>query len=305
MMIFTRKNIINTYPWINKENHQFIISADYDGLICASLLNHFKKWKLVGYYNLESIWLSDEALNNKNNLIWVDLNVVPKQGRSIGGHITSIQDEIIPGFDTSLNPNMIAKINSLNFSKKFPLSTILLLLWIYNISIPKTLLAKMLVLHSDSSWLKAQHYKENMLWWIGMLKGYRWKWFLKNIDSKTYENRVKDLLYPKINEIYATSGFSKLSSKHLNIQSIELKFDPNKDENIIYNLFNLFATELKWTPPKPPKISNKINGEKHKISLNDVSIIGLEKFIKKNKIFSYAITSPEIFTYTNFNYSKK
>ena len=146
-MIFTRENIINKYPWIDEHNHQFIISADYDGLICAALLNHFKKWNLVGYYNLESIWLSNDALKNKNKLIWVDLNVIPKQGRSIGGHITSIKDEVIPGFDTSLNPNMISKINSSNFKRKFPLSTILLLLWIYNITIPKTLLAKMLILH--------------------------------------------------------------------------------------------------------------------------------------------------------------
>jgi len=304
-MIFTRKKIINKYPWINEKNHKFIISADYDGLICASLLNHFKQWELVGYYNLESIWLSDDALKNKNNLIWVDLNVIPKQGRSIGGHITSVADEIIPGFDTSLNPNMIAKINSSNFKKKFPLSTILLLLWVYNINIPKTLLAKMLVLHSDSSWLKAQHYIENTLWWVNNFEGYRWKWLLNNIDSKTYERRVEDLLYPKINEIYATSGFSKLSSKHLNIKSIELKFNPNKDEDIICNLFNLFATALKWTPPKLPTISTKINGQKHKVSLKDVMNSGLEKFIKKNKIFSYAITSPNVFVYTTFNDIKK
>lgn len=304
-MIFTRTNIINKYPWIDEQNHQFIISADYDGLICASLLNHFKKWNLVGYYNLESIWLSNDALKNKNHLIWVDLNVIPKQGRSIGGHITSIKDEVVSGFDTSLNPNMIAKINSSNFKKKFPLSTILLLLWIYNIKIPKTLLAKMLILHSDSSWLKAQHYIDNTNWWIDNLKGYRWKWFLNNIDSRTYENRVEDLLYPKINEIYATSGFSKLSSKYLNIKSIELKFNPDKDQDIIHNLFNLFATTLKWTPPITPKISTKIDGKKYRVALKNIKKNGLEKFIKKNKVFSYAITSPETLTYTTFNHIRK
>jgi len=304
-MIFTRTNIINKYPWIDEQNHQFIISADYDGLICASLLNHFKKWNLVGYYNLESIWLSNDALKNKNHLIWVDLNVIPKQGRSIGGHITSIKDEVVSGFDTSLNPNMIAKINSSNFKKKFPLSTILLLLWIYNIKIPKTLLAKMLILHSDSSWLKAQHYIDNTNWWIDNLEGYRWKWFLNNIDSRTYENRVEDLLYPKINEIYATSGFSKLSSKYLNIKSIELKFNPDKDQDIIHNLFNLFATTLKWTPPIIPKISTKIDGKKYRVALKNIKKNGLEKFIKKNKVFSYAITSPETLTYTTFNHIRK
>ena len=161
MMIFTRNDIIKKYPWINKKKQRFIISADYDGLICASLLNHHKQWNLVGYYDLESIWISDEAKKNKNDIIWVDLNILPHQGRAIGGHIISIADESLPGFETSCNPNILAELNSSMFKKKFPLSTLLFLLWIYNIEIPKKILSKMLVLHSDSSWLKAQNYNKN------------------------------------------------------------------------------------------------------------------------------------------------
>ena len=136
-MIFTRDDIIKKFPWINKKGQKFIVSADYDGLICASLLNHIKGWKLVGYYNLESIWISSEAKKNKTDVIWVDLNILPRQGRSIGGHITSIKDEIAPGFDTSCNLNIIAKLNSSKFNKKFPMSTLLFFLWLYNIHIPK------------------------------------------------------------------------------------------------------------------------------------------------------------------------
>ena len=65
-----------------------------------------------------------------------------------------------------------------------------------------------------------------------------------SIESKIYEQRINDLLYPKLNEIYATSGFSKLSSKHLNIKSRELKINPDHDQDIIQNLFNLFATSI-------------------------------------------------------------
>ena len=64
-MIFHRKNIFTRFPWINEKNHQFIVSSNYDGLICASLLTHFKHWKLVGYYDLESIWISNDAKKNK------------------------------------------------------------------------------------------------------------------------------------------------------------------------------------------------------------------------------------------------
>ena len=40
-MNLNKKKIISEFPWINEKNKFFIISADYDGLICASFLNHF------------------------------------------------------------------------------------------------------------------------------------------------------------------------------------------------------------------------------------------------------------------------
>ena len=304
-MILNRKNIINKYPWINKRNQQFIISSDYDGIICASLLNHFKGWKLVGYYDMESIWISDNAKKNKNDIIWVDLNILPKQGRAIGGHIISIKDEQIPGFDTSCNPNIIAGLNSSNFKKKFPMSTLLFLLWIYNIHIPKKILPKMLVLHSDSAWLKSQHYMDNFNWWANNMQDFPWKWFFKNTNSKVFETRIGEILYPKLNSIYAVSGYSKLRSKHLGFRSRELKVNPDWDEDIIYNLFNLFATSLNWTPPKLPDIKYRVDGIKSRIELKKVRELGLNNFLRKNRVFSYTITSPQTLSYTSFGYTYK
>ena len=37
----------------------------------------------------------------------------------------------------------------------------------------------MLVLHSDSTWLKFQNYKENSMNWMNILSDYQWKWFLE------------------------------------------------------------------------------------------------------------------------------
>ena len=48
-MIFNREAIINKYPWINERNHKFIISSDYDGIICGDdyyTHNVLKKGKL-------------------------------------------------------------------------------------------------------------------------------------------------------------------------------------------------------------------------------------------------------------------
>ena len=299
-MIFNRNEIINKYPWINKAKQRFIVSADYDGLICASLLNHFKNWDLVGYYNLESIWISKEAKQYKNDIIWIDLNILPQQGRAVGGHIVSINNEFPDGFKTSCNLNILAGLNSSMFKNKFPLSTLFFLLWIYKIDIPKKILAKMLVLHSDSTWLKFQNYTENFDHWTEALSDYNWSWFFRNVFSETFEKRIDELLYTELKSIYAISGFSKLKSKKLNLQSRELKINPDWDEDVIFNLFQIFATNLKWTPPKLPKIIKRVDGEKNKVALREVKKIGLSKFLKKENVFSYSITSPQTLIYTSF-----
>ena len=64
-MIFNNKKILKKYPWLNKKNMPMIISSSFDGLLCASLLKHHLNWNLVGYYNQESLWISDEAVNKK------------------------------------------------------------------------------------------------------------------------------------------------------------------------------------------------------------------------------------------------
>ena len=88
----------------NLKNKKFIISADYNGVICASFLSHILDWELVGYYDLESLWVSEENTKNYNDIIWVDLNILPKQGRAIGGHIVSLDGQTPKGFQTSCIP---------------------------------------------------------------------------------------------------------------------------------------------------------------------------------------------------------
>ena len=303
-MEFQRKKILSTYPWLVHKKLPFIISADYDGLICASFLHHHLGWELAGYYNLTSLWLSEKARKNSDNLIWVDLNILSTQGRAIGGHIVSPNGEFPKGFKSSCNPNIMANLNADRFKDKFPFSTLIFLLWLHDIQIEKELLARMLVLHSDASWLKYQEYGDNVNKWISGLENYDWKWLFQKANSVTFEKRIDEILYPELKKIGAVSGLSKLSSKRLNIKSRQFQFNPDWDEDIILNLFRLFGNKLKWTPPSLPQISHRIDGTREKISLSKVKEIGLSKFLKDNNIFSYAIPSPRIFNYTSFGNNK-
>ena len=117
-MKIDRKNIFKRYTWLSEKKRPFIISTDYDGLICASFLSHYLQWDLVGYYDYNSIWLSKEAKKNKKDIIWVDLNILPKQGRAVGGHIISVDGKIPQGFSSSCNPNILYHLTSNDFHSR-------------------------------------------------------------------------------------------------------------------------------------------------------------------------------------------
>jgi len=301
-MILNRPYIFKKYQWLKNKKNKFIISADFDGLICASFLHHYLNWELVGYYNMENIWISKEGLKHKRDLVWVDLNIVPKQGKAIGGHITIYNDEIPRGLDSSCNPNLLMGLSQKDFRKKFPFSTIIFLLWLFNKKIPFNEIAKLLVLHSDSSWMKIQKYPSNINNWIKILNDYDVMWnYLTTCETVDFEKTIDQHFYPLLSMHGAHTGFSKLKSKHLKIQSRECILNPDWDEDVILNLFDLFAQYLFWDPPLIPSITSVIKGEKYSIPLDSINKTGLNQFIKDNKVFSYAITSPKTFKYTVFN----
>jgi len=300
-MKIKRENIFKKYEWLKEKKRPFIISADYDGLICASFLSHYLNWTLVGYYDYQSIWLSEKAKKDKKNIIWVDLNILPKSGKSIGGHIVSINGEMQSGFKSSCNLNILQGLSAKDFNKKYPFSTLLFLLWLHNIEYKKSYIGKLLILHSDNTWMKIQKYSDNVCNWKKLLSDYNWDKLFLNIDSLDYEKKVDQYLYPKLIKIGASSKFSKLKSMHLNIKSREYTFNPDWDGDVILRLLDIFATHLGWTPPQVPIISKRIDGKRLKKSLQELEKIGLKQYVKKNNIFSYAITSPKTINYTIFN----
>ena len=304
-MNFHRNELISSFPWLNKKNLPMIVSADYDGIICASFLHHQLNWQLEGYYDLNTIWVSEKGIQNKKDLIWVDLNILPKQGKAIGGHIISIYGEIPPGFQSSCNPNILAEITTREFNRKFPFSTLIYLLWLHKIEIKPDLLSRLLVLHSDATWLKYQHYSENCKKWQHILTDYNWQCLFQKVNTKIFEKRIDEELYPLLQTLQAVSGKGKLKSIHLNINSKQYQFNPDWDEDIILQLFNLFAKTIGWTPPNLPSISKSIKGTRQKAPLALIKQIGLSHFLKEKRVFSYAIPSPRIFNFTSFGMAIK
>ena len=304
-MVFQRKKLLTRFPWLREEDHSMIISADYDGLICAAFLHHHLNWKLEGYYDLNSIWISKKGLSEKKDLIWVDLNILPRQGRAIGGHIISLSSDVPKGFQSSCNPNILAEVTASEFKRKFPFSTLIYLLWLHNVEIQKDLLARLLVLHSDATWLKYQHYPENCRLWQKEMESYNWKWLFQRVHTKTYEKRVDEELYTLLHSMGAISGKSKYYSNYMKIPSWQYQFNPDWDEDVVLQLLKLFGKTLGWTPPAIPEIVKSIEGIRQKVPLALIKEKGLSDFIKEKRVFSYAIPSPRIFNFTSFGLAYK
>ncbi len=301
-MNINRNIIFEKFSWLKEKNKYFVISADYDGLICASFLSHHLNWKLVGYYNMQNIWLSDCGMNNKNDLIWVDLNILPKVGKSIGGQIAMVDNSNPSGLKTSCNLNTLLKLKHTEFHNKFPFSTLIFLMWLYNIeNFSNNLMSRLIILHSDSSWVKFQKYNNNVQNWMKLLTDYNWNNLTYNIDKIEFEHFVDQKFYPTLISMNASTGFSKLKSKHLGIKSRECRFNPDWDEDIVLNLLKFFSQYLGWNTPSIPSVKNRILGEKFSVDLDQVLEKGLKNIIKDKKIFSYAITSKNKMKYTVFN----
>ena len=282
-----------------------IISSSYDGLLCASLLKHHLDWELVGYYNHESLWVSQKAIDYKQNIIWVDLNILPKQGKAIGGHIVSVDGFIPTGFETSCNPNILDGLTANSFNSKFPFSTLLFLIWLYKINYSNDKMSKLLILNTDATWLKWQNYNQNCQDWIAKLKEFDWEKLFSRVDTKSFDIQMDQLLYPELLSINSMKKFGKLKSKFLNIANKELIINPDWDEDSIMNIFELISNHLSWDKPILPSIIKRIDGVKNKCLLSQVKEIGLDTMISKKHIFSYAITSPKYFSYTTFGNSQK
>jgi hypothetical protein len=199
----------------------------------------------------------------------------------------------------------LAKITAEKFHQKFPFSTLIYLLWLHNVEIKHDLLSRLLVLHSDATWLKFQHYTENIKQWQQILTDYNWKWLFQKVNTKIFEKQIDEELYPLLQKMNAISDKSKLKSNHLNINSKQYQFNPDWDEDVILQLFNLFGKTLSWTPPVLPLIVKSIQGYRQKAPLALIKHTGLSKFLKEKHVFSYAIPSPRIFNFTSFGNTQK
>jgi len=167
-------NIIAKYPWIVAENQMCILSPDCDGFLCGLLMSAIFNWKIVGYYDGKIMTLKKDV--NVKDCIFLDMEIFRDYIRSLGQHMLLWNKKNIPSnwnnFCNCISPNNIRKYDGKNnFSSKYPLGTIHLLLGIVahkkKIKISKEAICPLL--YVDGTFKNLFNYPENCLSWLDFL----------------------------------------------------------------------------------------------------------------------------------------
>ena len=298
----SRKEIFQRFPWQLERNRPMVISTDIDGLLSAAFLHHHLGWQVAGYYDSSTLWLSALTDKQRGRLVWVDLDICRPGCPTLGHHILTLTGDPPPALSCVCNPNLLAGIGADAFANKYPFSTVLLLLWLHEVSLRRDLMARLLVLHADSSWINYQHYGDNCRSWRERLPGYDWRWLFNQVDSERFEARMQDQLYARLERLGACDSQGQASSRHLGLKGGQLRFNPDWDEDVILSVYSLAGTYLKWSPPQAPVIAHRIEGHRTTAALHSTALKNFPDDLIGSGVFSYAITSRNAINFTRLDW---
>jgi len=134
--------------WVNDNKYyDLIMSNDLDSFFSCQLLEMVKGWK-VNYFNsdFKGIGITENA--NSGEVIGVDLSLC--HGKTFDNHVVmmNVNDTYNP---YSANFNIIDRISRENYFAKYCGSTLLMIWSLFDIPLPKTEEAKMILLCIDST----------------------------------------------------------------------------------------------------------------------------------------------------------
>lgn len=296
-----------------------IISTGLDGLLSAALLHHHLGWEVTGYCDRATLWLSDQARENREKLVWVDLDICHPKALSLGRHVLTSssgspglrtprggyaqgQGRIPTVLEHICNPNLLAGVSAENFPQRYPFSTIIFLLWLHDIAIRRDLVARLLVLHATATWMTLQRDGANGAQWQTRLPGYDWPWLFAQVDTELFERRMRDQLYAPLERLAALDISGRHRSRHLQLHRGRLRFNPDWDEDVFLKVGGFIGTHLKWSPPYPPHLTHRIDGQRKTAALRDLQSKDFPASLVRQGVFSYTI-SPQNkvnFAFINF-----
>jgi hypothetical protein len=103
-----------------------VVSPDFDGLLCALLMNSHIGWQLCGFYDGKALALC-HPVNHICELVFLDVEIYRPSVRSIGNHLLQWSSRTpLPNFQRTINPNLLRGITAYKeeeFRRKYPFGT--------------------------------------------------------------------------------------------------------------------------------------------------------------------------------------
>lgn len=167
--------LVKKYPWIVKRGQDCIISPDSDGLLCGLLMTNYFGWRVRGFYDGKILLIAQEY--KPKDCVFLDMEIFRKNVRSVGQHMVMFnRNKLPPGwenFENCISANNLRDYDvNHNFSQKYPLGTIHLLLSIAGLEkeIDITTDAICPLLYTDGTFKNLFNYPDNCLGWLRYLQ---------------------------------------------------------------------------------------------------------------------------------------
>jgi hypothetical protein len=109
------------YKSLNTEEHKLILTDDIDSLLSCSILNNIFGLEIGGFFDWENLYLTEE--HAWLDQIYIDCDLT--KGKCFGNHFTVIENK------EAINMNSIRNIKRNMYCRKYPFSTTLLILSLY------------------------------------------------------------------------------------------------------------------------------------------------------------------------------
>nr|WP_254849707.1 hypothetical protein [Bacillus cereus] len=133
--------------WVNENgDYTVCLSDDLDSLVGASILKSIKGYEIKHFYDFTNFYSVD---GDKRKAIGVDIAL--EKGMTWDNHVVRLS-RYGKVNTLSANPNVIENIDRHNYTKKYAMSTALLMWSFYGLPLPESDEGKMLLLSIDSSY---------------------------------------------------------------------------------------------------------------------------------------------------------
>ncbi len=288
-----------------------IIGNDLDALLSATLLKELFGWDVVGIYDYRNLWLdrknSERLRANLEHDVYVavDLDIYRNGIPGIGHHILQLTSaDRLPRHANSLNPNLIFGISCRNFRRKYPLGTIHLLRWLFEIELDER--GEMLCWLADSAYINAQshRFRENVARWLYEFLDWApyWNSFIR-LNTVEYEERLEREIGVPLQGVLRGSQPGQVRSRHRGLSGWQCQWsDPPAEAERIHRILQLIQSTCGWQTPELPYDYDCIRGERRRISVTELrrKYDRLDRFLEQMAVFSYVFPFAGQLNFTRF-----